>query len=284
MLRPVTQIVFVVLFTILALVFIPMMVNATPITFSGEGINPAEPEASQALNASAEFEISGNDLTVTLTNTSSSDITVQSSILTAIFFDLEGNPTLTPVSAFVNAGSNVVFFPTNPINVGGEWDYKPELDPLSTPGGARQGISSAGLSYDGFELFNGNLAGHFPPYNTNNLQGPEAVDGVQFGIISPSDDPTTGQSAVTGANAFVDNSVVFTLSGLPGSFTEADISNVSFQYGTSLSEPTIPEPGFLLLLSTGMLAIAGYTKLIKRKRKSCLSFFQVISSKAPRIK
>jgi hypothetical protein len=94
----------------------------------------------------------------------------------------------------------------------------------------------------------------------SNLQGPDAPDGLQYGITSAGDDTGTGNTPVTGENALIKNSVVFTLSGLPVGFDpSASISNVVFQYGTALDEPHfpgIPEPATLALMCGALTCLA----------------------------
>ncbi len=184
-------------------------------------------------SASATFTDAGGQLLVSLSNLGA-DVVQPDQVLTAIFFDLAGNPTLGRVSAVVPAGSSVLFGATGPGGgVGGEWAYATGLSGL--PLGATQGISSAG-----FGVFSSGQ--RFPG---SNLQGPLSLNGLEYGITSAADNPVSGNLAVTSSFALIQNSVVFTLSGLPAGFDAAAagaITNLSFQYGTSLSEPNVPDP------------------------------------------
>jgi len=155
--------------------------------------------------------------------------------------------------------------------VGGEWAYE---DGLAGPHGAAQGISSSGLGLFGPE-------DRFPG---DDLQAPDSVDGVQYGILSAGDLTGTGNGGITGSGGLVKNSVTFVLSGFIGDLSS--ITNVSFQYGTSLREPNIqtgtittedvttedietetvvPEPTTLALLGTGLLGVA---RSFRRKKRA----------------
>jgi hypothetical protein len=61
---------------------------------------------------------SGN-LVVTLTNKSLTDVLVPSDVLTAVFFTLAGDLTLTPLSAVLGLGSTVLFGVTDPGGIVG---------------------------------------------------------------------------------------------------------------------------------------------------------------------
>jgi hypothetical protein len=72
-----------------------------------------------------------------------------------------------------------------------------------------------------------------------------------------------------------EDSVVFTLGGLPSNFNVlTDVSNVNFQYGTAFGEPsfpggppgnpTAPEPASLVLFGAGIVGLGAFRYLRKR--------------------
>jgi len=228
--------------------------------FTGAGTGPG----GVPVSASASFAFSGNTLTITLANTSGSNTLqdVPGSTLTGLFFDLTGNPTLTPMSATVAAGSSIIgtcdlVSCAGVTNVAGEFGY----DETSLPGGADRGISSSGYLSTGLPgnigNFNGGAAG-------TDLDNPASLDGINFGIVSTAAfNPNGGLQD----EPLIRSAVVFVLTGVSG-LGDSSVSHVSFQYGTALTELNIPgtpdrppardvpEPATLVLLAAGFIGLS----------------------------
>lgn len=239
----------------------PASATSVLYTATGTGVGGAH------LAASALFNFSGNTLTITLANTATSDNTssnqdVPANTLTGLFFALEGNPTLTPISASIAPGALVQASTCNPgpcggttTNVGGEFRYA-----TSIVGSVKiQGIASSG--------YIGGPSGNFGGVNLDN---PDSPDGINFGIISndPSFNPNGGVGGLN-AEPLIRNQVVFVLNGVSGLGIKNLSPQVSFQYGTSLLDPHIngnphtppvPEPASLLFLGSGLVGIVAWQR------------------------
>lgn len=240
---------------------------AVPITFNSSGTGPG----GVAVSASATFDITGNNLTILLRNTSPSNSgsDVPGSTLSGLYFDLTGNPTLTPVSATLAPGSTIIQLsqcdncPPLTTDLGGEFGYQAAS---GLPGGADRGISSSGYLTTGLP---GNIGNFNNGAAGTDLDGPASLNGINFGIVSSAAgfNPNGGLSSVP----LVQDAVLFLLTGVAG-LGIGDISNVSFQYGTSLTElnvpgspgfpplQTVPEPAVWSLIALGMLG------LLRRRR------------------
>jgi len=189
-------------------------------TFSGSGVNSGTGSA-LAAQATFSFDPGTMNLIVELKNTSAADVLAASDVLTAIFFTVKNNPALTPTSALIPVGT-VAFGPDGGGNVGGEWAY---AGAIAGPNLANKGVSTATF---GTMFSSGNLRGL-------NLDGLVSVENHNYGITSAGDNMTTGDAAVTGAEPLIKNSVTFRIkSGVTIDPTTA-ISNVSFQYGNSIT-------------------------------------------------
>jgi len=258
---------------LIAIGIVPGAASAAPIIFTGSGT-----AAENSVSASASFEIIGNTLTIVLKNTSGSIAgkDKSGSTLSGLFFDLTGNPALTPVSATIAAGSIVqsdkcstALCTATQTNVGGEWGYQA----TTFPGGADRGISSSGYLETGLPgnigNFNNGLAG-------TELDDPGSLNGINFGIISAASgfDPNGGLAN----DPLIQDTVTFVLTGVAG-LTNFDISDVSFQYGTSITEANItascesgctpvllvPEPSALSMVGFALLALGAISRPSRRK-------------------
>jgi hypothetical protein len=207
--------------------------------------------SSGSLSASADFELSGNSLTVTLTNTSPSDVLVPGDVLTGVFFNTVHS--LTPVSASLNGSS--VYDGSIVHDVGEGWQYK------AFSGGVAQGKNS-GISAAGLGLFG----------PSGNFYTPAVkLGGIDYGIVSAGDNPLTGNGGISGHGPLIKNSIVFTLTAAQG-FVLTDLGNsVVFQYGTSLTEthvtsvppitglnqpPAVPEPSSIAISVTAIALVS----------------------------
>ena len=132
------------------------------------------------LSASASFDLSGNTLTVILTNTSSADVLVPADVLTGIFFDT--THTLTPVSASLN-GSTVFY--GSLTNVGDGWGYASGVSAQ----GENNAISATGAV---------NGLGH-----SNFSAADNSLGGDDYGILSAGDNSATGNTGVTGKGPLI---------------------------------------------------------------------------------
>jgi hypothetical protein len=196
-------------------------------------------------SASVEFTVSGGDLHIHLVNTSTTPVGDNPDVLTAVFFDIPGNPIFTPGSIAMDATSFYVnttsHSPTLPL--ADHWAYN-----ASTGGSKPVGYGVYGVSACGFGIFNSG--------DTFTGSGP-SPNGVDYGLV--------GLFSATASSGFknqgpqvqsgVDIVLHGTLSSLPA------ISNVLFQYGSATNEPThtgtqTPEPHSALLLLCGAAGMA----------------------------
>ena len=93
------------------------------------------------------------------------------------------------------------------------------------------------------------------------FDGPNAVNGLNYGMVSAGDNPLTGNTLLM-TEPLINHPVTFTLTFASAFNPSTDISNVSVQYGTSLDEPNIAvvsEPSTIIMLFAGLLGLA-YTR------------------------
>ena len=240
--------------------------SAVPSVFSGSSVS---------LAASASFDIvGGSTLTIILSNTAAAGSALTpGDMLSGLFFSLTGAPNLLSAGATAfspGAIANSSACTVNPcpgtnVNVGGEWSYAGGGLPFLT--GTNEGISSS--SYLNANQSSGNL-------NGLNLQNPNALNGIEFGIADAGYVNGSGNGGVN-SQALIRGSATFAFNtGLTG-LTNANIGNVWFTYGISQSATTgdvhfttsgtttaVPEPASLILLASGLVLSA---RALRRKHR-----------------
>jgi len=228
------------------------------------------------LSAEVRFWQEGNKLMIQLINTSLVDPVDGAGVLTALFFNVDGQPTLAPVSAVIASGSRLLYpirQPSDGVSVGGEWAYR--AGDVKSPGSMEYGLSATGFN----AIFK--PADRFPGESL--INNGNSMSDISFGLVGPGKVLDGKDKAMYASNPFIQTSIIFTLTGLPETFDLMyDITNVWFQYGTSLNNPyltstriiqrweeeiinppdppVVPEPATLSLLAAGAMG------LLRRRR------------------
>jgi len=205
----------------------------------------------EAVSASADFSVSGTNLTITLSNTLAG-ISDAGQLLTDLFFTLSsnGSPTLSSQSAdmvMVNKNKKTKVQSVTDLGIG-------------SPGWSFGAASISGLN--GFELCvvcNGG-----PSHSTakGGILGPASSDGLY-------DNANGSIEGNPGHNPFVNGTATFVIGGLP---VGATIDGVIFSFSTTPGEdvdgvPTspVPEPGSVLLLGAVLLAMGRLGRKLRRQ-------------------
>ncbi len=203
------------------------------VLFSYSGFNP---EGNANVSGSAMFTISGDILTLVLTNTTLPRTTSQGNAMTGVTFDIGGgSPVLALTSTALTAGSNFwtsKFATNNASALNGSWTNVLGASPLGEYGVATTGFNGR---FQGGSIGLGNAA-------------------PNYGIVAAGTFDGTNVSFGGSQFPFVQNSLTFTFTGVSG-FTEAQISNVKLLFGTD-GTGIIPAPGSLALISLGGLVAA----------------------------
>ena len=218
--------------------------------------------------ASAAFNVdNSSNLIIELSNTSTSDARFQIDFLSAVFFQLTTPNPLTLQSA-VASGPLGIYQQNSTVNT----NANGSLVLLSVPNFAAPGSTNGGPgAFNGGWQFRENLLGLAGVSQTRGLgtnglgifNGSQVknVDNLDYALTSFGDNVATSQAKQLFNFPAIKDTLTFTLSGLPNGFVlnSTSISNVRFQYGTSLAEPStavevgvlsqVPEPISLMTWS-----------------------------------
>jgi hypothetical protein len=213
-----------------------------------------------AISASANFVLSGTTLTITLTNTST--VVYQQTtnpkhtmdpaqVLTGLYFDIPGFSSISSSPSTRTAAGTLI---NGSGNTRDGWAYDSGLS--GAPGGATQGIASAGFGLGG---------GH----SNFNMSNGSMLDGYTYGIVGSGYVAGTKIDGDATGGIVVQDFATFTFTGVSSTLDTSQITNVSFQYGTALTEPNIPgtpvepgpttpEPASVVLMAMGGMGLAAF--------------------------
>jgi hypothetical protein len=209
------------------------------------------------LSGTVDMSISGNTLTIVLTNTSANAAGAGAGILlTGIGFQLPTGVTIG--SGSVNMGSSTAVNFTKPAsgNVSNEWGY--DNNPLNS--GMFQG--GAALSYNTVVASMVSMTTH--QFTSGSIAQPPNLGGPDFGLVSANETDSLG-NGLEGIRSSVTISLLLSGAVPANLISLINSGNVGLSFGSPNATNKVPEPASLSLLGGGFLALAF---LAGRRRKS----------------
>ena len=252
---------------------VPIAAQAVPLTLSASGTGTG----GQTISATAVFDIVTHDfgsgavdaIQITLTNTSATT-SYRGNLITGIFVDFAG--TYDPTLPTNNTGFDG-FAPTirhSNSSTSYSKDVAPAVNNTATDGtwilaNGPFGSSKIGVDYSAYD-FAITTVGN----STVGTGNGNNVDGDNYGIAAAGSDLT--QDGLPQATPVIDTTVTLWILK-PADFNLSLIQGVSFGYGSlpdnnlTVEVPSVPEPGTLALVGSGLLGIAGAARRRRKARR-----------------
>lgn len=238
-------------FVAAATLLVLILAGRTPAAtiFSGSGNNP---EASATASGTASFSISGDTLTLVLTNTTSPRTTAQGNALTGVAFDVDSaSPVLSLAGTALDGASRIwtselASNTSDPL--AGSWTNVLGATPLAAYGIATTGFNGR---FNGGSISLGNSSPNYGIVAAGTFDGTNvAFGGSQF--------------------PFIQNAMAFTFTGLTG-ISESQIANVKLLFGTdgtgiittTTTTTPVPEP-VTSVLTLGAVVGLAYARARRR--------------------
>jgi hypothetical protein len=241
------------------------------VSFSWSGLPIIGENPAHLPSGTAVFSVSGNTLTLTLTNTSAAETEIGQT-LSGLTWDIsDGGVVLSTGTAMVAPGSGLIGNNAGAeTDLSSEWGFKDDISALlpdTSPLGSF-GVSSVGDIGD----YGSGAQDSYGPGDrfdtTTNLWGPDSLNGMEGAIVGPNlvlaGDPSgfpDGFASLSNGPV-VQNAMIFTFT-FTGTLTEDEIGNVTAMYGSDGSV-TAPAPPAVVLGALG-LVIGG---AVMRKRQT----------------
>lgn len=213
--------------------WLPAGAHAYSVTFDEAGDGSARV-------ATADFSVSGSQLTIVLTNATTASDPGAGFVLTSVAFDLEGID-ITGGSAVITAGSSAIGFTPDPgDDVSKEWGF----------GNNGQCCDAASLSVTNYVTTNTSGATQFA---AGDLFNPIGLDGPSGGLVGVN---------WSGGFEAIESSATFTVD-LSASLTQAQLDSllksngVLFEWGSDIFPPSVPEPTAAGAFLAGAVVILG---------------------------